>query len=472
MKQSASFPAVVQRLLFEDLFEKPVALGMGPEPQSANAGLLLYGALDRRLGLTERVAGCLREWRWAEEVRHARVDLVRQRVFGLLGGYADGNDAARLRDEPTFRLLLERALSDPEDALASQPTLSRFENGLTRGSLMRWGRCLVDFVLGQQRRRRKHVRRITLDLDPTDDLAHGQQHFSFFNTHYGGRCFLPLLAFATFHDRRNAEEPERYLLAALLRPGNAAATLGVFGLLERLVGALRKRFPEARVRVRLDGAYATPEVLGQLEELHVEYVVNLGKNSVLLGLAEPYLIEARLKATLSGRTEKVFGEFRYAAGTWAGRTRRVVLKAEVTVDPAAAEKGLRDNPRFVVTNLRSNPEHVYREDYCPRGSAEQRIEELKNELYLGRTSCTDFWANQARVLLAATAYVLAQELRTRAGGTAAGRWHLGTFRARLIKVAALARESTRRWVFQISRTAPDAVLLWRLAQRLGAVPSG
>jgi hypothetical protein len=472
MKQSAECCPDVQSLLFGDIFQKPVSLEMGPEPQSGNAGLLLYGALDRGTKLTERAAHSVREWRCAGKVQHQILELVRQRVYGLLAGYADGNDAAKLRHEPTFRLLLERALDDDKDALASQPTLSRFENGLARGSLMRWGWTLVRWVLEQRRRRGGKVRRVTLDLDPTDDAAHGQQQFSFFNGHYDHRCFLPLLAFATFHGKHNQEEPERHLLAGLLRPGNANAMLGAVSLLERLVRAVRESFPQAKVRVRLDGAYATPEMLEYLEEEHLEYVINLGKNSVLEAKAETYMLEARKRAVLSGQTERVFGEFEYTAGSWQGRARRVVLKAEVTVDPAAPGKGLRDNPRFVVTNLRSSPEHVYREVYCPRGSAEQGIEELKNGLYLGRTSCTDFLANQARVLLAVTAYILAQELRARAQGTAAERWQVGSLRTRLVKIAALVRESTRRWVFRVSRRAPDAVLLWMLARRLGAVPSG
>ena len=208
------------------------------------------------------------------------------------------------------------------------------------------------------------------------------------------------------------------------------------------------------------------------EEARVKYVINPGQNEVLLRLAEPYMIRARIKATLSGQTERVYGEFEYTAGSWEGRARRVLVKAQVTMDPKAPQKGLRDNPRFVVTNLRAGPEHMYREDYSPRGAAEQGIDELKNQLHLGQTSCTEFRANQARVLLAVTAYALAQGLRTRASGTAAQRWQVQTFRERLIKTAALVRESTRRWVFQISRRAPDAVLLWMLARRLGAVPSG
>lgn len=470
MPQSAKAEKTVQSFLWADLFDKSVAVQFSSERQTSSAGLLLPAAVDRRWGLTARIAAGLRDRRDPDLIQHTLEDLLRQRTFGLLGAFADANDAARLRDDPTFRLLLGRSLKDEEDALASQPTLSRFENALGIGSLMRWGLALADAVLERQRERRKRVRRITLDLDPTEDATHGQQHFSFFNTHYDTRCFLPLLAFATFHDEHNREEPERYLLTALLRRGNANATLGFAGVLRRLVRRCRTMFPEARIRVRLDGAYATPEVFTQLEEeLKVEYVVNMGKNEALKREAEPLLQQARRAATLSGQSERVFGECLYSAGTWNGVVRRAVIKAEVTIDPCAPEKGMKDNPRIVITNLKSQPEHVYREDYCPRGAMEKEINELKNDLYMDRTSCTDFNANQVRVLLAATAYVLIQELRTQARGTLVERWEVSHLRARLFKIAAIVSESTRRWVLKISRFAPDLEILSVLARRCHAV---
>jgi hypothetical protein len=472
MTQSAKVPEPVQSLLWEKLFDKPVAVEFTAERLTDNAGLLLPAAVDRKWGLTARLAAGLRDKRDPELITHTMLDLLRQRTYGLLGGFADANDAARLRKDPTFLALLGRSLGDEEELLASQPTFSRFENHLGLGSLMRWGQALADAVLERQRARRKKVRRITLDLDPTDDATHGQQCYTFFITHYGSWCYLPLLAFATFHDARNREEPERYLLTALLRRGNADATLGFAGVLRRLVRRIRALFPEARLRVRLDGAYATAEVFTLLEEeLRVEYVVNMGKNDVLKRLVEPLLQRARLAAKLSGQSERVFGEVPYSAGTWKGVRRRAVLKAEVTIDPRCPEKGLKDNPRIVITNLKSQPEHVYCEEYCPRGAMEKEINELKNDLFLDRTSCSDFKANQVRVLLAATAYVLIQELRTQAGDTAVARWEVSHLRARLFKCAAIVCESTRRWVLKLSQFAPDRELWTTLALRLHAAPS-
>ena len=185
---------------------------------SSDGGLVLLKAVDERLHLTEAVARCLTDPRQPGKVAHSVLDLVRQRVFGLTAGYLDGNDAARLADDPLHKLVLDREpLTGP--ALGSQPTLSRFENGISRRDLVRMGQGLARTVIAHHRRRlHGRARRITIDLDPTDDPTHGQQELTFFNGHYDTACYLPLVATLTFDD-----EPMQYLVGIVLRPGNAAA---------------------------------------------------------------------------------------------------------------------------------------------------------------------------------------------------------------------------------------------------------
>jgi hypothetical protein len=202
-------------LLFPDLFDRPLTAVFDVPNASSDGGAVLLKAADRRLGLIPRLAAALVDDRQPGKVRHALGDLLAQRLYGLALGYEDANDAARLADDPVHKLLLGR---DPiaGDALASQPTLSRFENGVRRGELLALGEALFEVVLDRHAKRRRKVRRITVDLDITDDATHGAQQLSFFNGFYGSWCYLPLLAYLTF-DR----EPEQYLCAAALRPGNA-----------------------------------------------------------------------------------------------------------------------------------------------------------------------------------------------------------------------------------------------------------
>jgi hypothetical protein len=208
--------------------------------------------------------------------------------------------------------------------LASQPTLSRFENALGPKALMRMGCALADTVVERHRRRlRGRVKRITVELDPTDDPTHGAQQLTFFNGHYDTWCYLPVAGFVQFD-----EEPEQYLFAYLLRPGNASAKLGAIGLLRRIVTRLREAFPKARIRVRLDGGFAGAEMFDFLEHERLEYVIAMAENSVLKTHAQPLMGWARQLSELSGATEHLYGECRYAAQTWS-RKRRVVIKAEV-----------------------------------------------------------------------------------------------------------------------------------------------
>ena len=248
-----------------------------------------------------------------------------------------------MADDPIHKLLLGR---NPVTGapLASQPTISRFENDPGRSALYRMARGLAASVIERHRRRLgRRVRRITLDLDPTDDLTHGAQQLSFFNGHYEGWCSLPLLAFLTFND-----EAEHYLCAAVLRPGNAADRRRGREPAETALKMLRAAFPQTPVLVRLDGGFATPEVFDFLEaEPGLDYTVAMARNAVLLRRAASAMATARAQSEASGRTEHVYTDTRYATRTWS-RDRRVVIKAEVV---RLEGRKPRDNPRFVVTNL-------------------------------------------------------------------------------------------------------------------------
>ena len=439
MRDTTTTPCV----LFPELFDRPLTAQFDLPNASSDGGAVLLKAADRRLGLIRRLAGALVEGRQSGKIRHGLEDLLGQRIYGLALGYEDVNDAARLADDPIHKLLLER---DPVRgaALASQPTLSRFENDVTRGELKAMSEALFAAVLERHRRRRRKVRRITVDLDITDDPTHGTQQLAFFNGFYDTWCYLPLLAFLTF-DR----EPEQYLCAAALRPGNVPTAAGAVTLLQRIVGPLQDRFPKARILVRLDAGFAAPEVFEFLDLVGLDYVVAMAKNAVLERQAELDLIVARVLSDATGHTEHVYADFAYAAGTW-DRARRVVCKAEVVRHEGRAP---RLNPRFVVTNLPGRPQRIYERVYCPRGEVENRIKELFDVAF-DRTSCSRFSANQLRVTLAAAAYVLLQELRLTSRGTAWARAQVATLRLELLKIGVQVVASVRRLVLHLPTAFP------------------
>jgi hypothetical protein len=322
---------------------------------------VLLQAANRSYGLIESMAACLPDRRQAGKVEHRLVELLRQRIHGLACGYPDANDAARLEAYPIHKLLVGRDPLSGRD-LASQPTLSRFENAAGPQALYRMGMELASRVIERHGKRLGgHARRVTIDLDPTDDATHGAQQLSFFNAHYENWCYLP----------------------------------------------------------RISG--------------------------------------------LTDATEHVYDETRYAARSWK-RERRVILKAEVVQQ---GDKAPKENPRFVVTNMKQSPQWIYEQVYCPRGEIENRIKELK-ALGVDRTSCTNFWANQLRVLMTAAAYVLMQEIRLAAGLTTMARAQVWTLRERLLKLGVRVVASVRRMVLHLPESFPFLGDFRQVALTLGA----
>ena len=437
---------------------KAVVAAFDMPQASSDGGAVLLKSLDTHLQLTKRLAACVVDERQPGKVQHQTLELLRQRVFGLACGYADCNDAARLADDAIHKLLVDRdPIAGP--ALASQPTLSRFENAVGWAQLRDMAHVLADTVIETQRRRLKgKATRITIDLDPTDDPTHGQQEFTLFNGHYDTWCYLPIVATLSFND-----EPEQFAVAAVLRPGNAPATRGARGILRRLLDKLRVAFPAATFRVRLDGGFAHPKLFKVLEQQQVEYVVAMASNSRLEKRARRLMGKARMLSKATGQTAHLYGETRYAARNWT-RKRRVIIKAEVVRHPGRDPK---NNPRFVVTNLTEDPETVY-QVYCGRGEVENRLKELHHGLEIDRTSCSRFLANQFRVLLTLAAYVLLQELRRRAAGTSVADAQVTTLRERLLKLAVWVERSVRRIVLHFPATFPWLPTWQRIARAVGA----
>jgi hypothetical protein len=451
-----------QSVLFSDLLGRPVSAKFDQQHASSDGGAILLQACDRRLGLTEALIGAIDDGRQSGKIRHAISDLVRQRLYAIGCGYPDANDASRLGGDPIQKLLCDRDPVKGEE-LASQPTLSRFENSVDRADLYRMGIALAETVIERHRRRLKRkAKRITIDLDPTDDPTHGAQQLTFFNGHYDTWCYLPVAGFLTFN-----EEPEQYLFAYVLRPGNVGASVGALGILSRLVPRLRAAFPRARLRVRLDGGFAAPQIFAFLEREGLEYVVAMGKNKVLERRAARLMGTARRLSRESGETEHLYKECRYAAGTWDQR-RRVIIKAEVVRHPGRKPK---NNPRFVVTNLTQSPRHLYEVIYCARANVENRIKELHHGLEIDRTSCTRFLANQLRGLLTAAAYVLYQELRLRAARTAFRSAQVSTLREHLMKLGAWVQSSVRRIVLHLPASYIHRNAWQIIARSLGAAPA-
>jgi len=450
--------STTQPVLFGTHFHRPVTVAFDQPDSSSDGGAVLLKAVDKNLSLTERLEKTIRDSRQPGKVIHRNLDLLRQRIYGIAAGYPDCNDADSLAKDPIHKLLLDRDPMDGQD-LGSQPTLSRFENSVTSKDLFAMAESLADIVVEHHACRLKNrARRITIDLDPTDDPTHGAQQLSFFNAHYHCFCYLPMIGTMQFNS-----ENEKYLFAAVLRPGNAHSSRGAIGILSRIIPRVRAAFPKARIRVRLDGGFGSPDILDYLDDEGVEYIVGYASNSVLVSKAKKVMGMMRALSLISNKTETIFSEFQYRARTWR-KPRRVVVKAEVVRFPG---RDPRDNARYVVTNIPFNPERVYG-IYRGRGDMENKIKELHHGLEIDRTSCTSFKANQFRLLLTSAAYLLMQEIRRLAAGTELQNAQVCTLRNRLLKLGALVKRSFRRLVIHLPLSCPW-VSAWRsIAAAVGA----
>ena len=427
------------RLSFPACRGRRVEAGFDGGWVTGNGGALLLGQADRRLGLTAAVARRLGDSRQRGKRRHGVAALLRQRVYGIALGYEDLNDHADLRHDPGLQTAAGR-----DRALASAPTLCRFENRAERGWAWAVHEVLVESFVASFARPPEEI---VLDIDATDDAVHGHQEGRFFHGYYDRYCFLPLYVFCGDH-----------LLVAWLRPADIDPAKHSLGILKLLVSRLRRAWPGVRIVVRADSGFCRWRLMRWCERHGVGYVLGLARNARLAALAQPGMALAEAGFAESGLKQRRFAELTYGARSW-DRERRVIARLEHGARGA--------NPRFVVTNLAGDGRALYERVYCARGEMENRIKEQQLQLFADRTSCHRWWPNQFRLLLASLAYTLLNAIR-RLGlaGTGMARAQCATIRLKLLKIGAVITRNTRRVRFHLSSACPEQDLFRLVAARL------
>jgi hypothetical protein len=420
---------------------------------SSNGGVVLLAAADRAIGLSQRLAQCFTDLRFADAVRHSVPDLLRQRIFGLALGHEDLIDHDALRDDPALAAVLDK----PGGRLAGKSTLNRMEHAGKIGSdrhhkldheVSAIERLFVDIFLDAHA---EPPSRIVLDLDATDDPIYGEQEGRHFHGYYNCYCYLPLYIFCG-----------RHLLAAKLRTSSVDAADGSVAEVARIVGQIRARWPETTIVIRADSGFCRDDLMTWCEANDVQYVLGLAGNSRLVVKLAPELRKARRRAVRTGQPARVFADFAYRTRkSWSAK-RRVIGKAEWTNGA--------DNPRFIVTNVHaaSGPARFLYEDvYCQRGEMENRLKECQGDLFADRTPAPTMRANQLRLWLSSFAYVLMCAVR-RIGlaGTKLQAATCGTIRLKLLKIGALVTISVRRVKLAFASACPDREIFALAVRRL------
>jgi len=419
--------------------KKKITAGFDGGQISSDGGVLLLAAADKRLGLIDRLAALIPDHRDPALITHTIADILRARVFAIACGYPDANDLDQLRLDPAFKLACGR-LPDSGDDLASQPTMSRWENAPDLRTLVRMEHAMLDLWCESHPR---PPRAITLDIDDTPDTVHGHQQLSLFNAFHDERCFMPIHVY---------DAASGHCLLTILRPGKTPDGAEVRGHLRRLVNRIRRHWPKTRITIRGDGHYGRWEAMAWCEQNNVRYVFGLAQNKAIDGLVEAQVNAVSLRWNLN-RADVVrdYAEVSYAAGSWS-TARRVVARIEATY------KGV--DTRYVVTNITERGRKwLYETLYCARGQAENLIKRHKGQLASDRTSCRSPLANQMRLVLHTAAYWLMRSIHQAVPvdqPLASG--DFCTIRLRLLKIAVRVRETATRIRLAFAANCPDAAL--------------
>jgi len=437
-------------VLFPPVGGKEVTADFDGGDITSDCGALLVARADDKIGLTRAMSDQIVDVRQSSKVRHTVGSLLRQRVVAIACGYEDANDFDTLSSDPAIKLACGRAPKSDGD-LGSQPTISRFENRVSKKDVAAMGYAIARRVVAELPAK---TRQVIVDIDAYEDPCHGQQEFEFFNGYYDSHCYVPLAVYVT------GQDGVQRLIGAILRSGKGGSA-GVASAIKVAVAAVRERFPAARIILRADSGFGNADVLWLCEKLNIYYALGLAGNERLQALSTRTQMQACWLYTF-GKEQwegiraggnmpdgpgicRVFAGFDYKAGTWR-HERRVIVKAEITSGEL--------NPRFIVTNMPISARKAYG-FYCGRGDIENRIKEFKLDLYAGRTSCHRFVANQFRLLLHVAASVLMTAIQEAARGTVLAKAQAGTIRLRLLKLGARVVETTRRVWLHMSSSFPN-----------------
>jgi len=373
-----------------------------------DAGLLAIAQLVEGLGILDDLAKRWPDPRCLEMVTHSGKELLAQQIYQYLAGYFDFNDANFTRHDPLFQALAGVS-PRPDRPLASGSTVARFHHAYTRREAekppeerevifeqrhaqIQRIRLLNEYLVELFAKTRPQAPPyVILDLDGSEDAAHGQQQLTFWNKHYDQNQYFPLFLF---------EGVTGFPLAAWLRPGNVHDSFGAMETLQEIVPLLRRHFPGLTIFVRGDGAFGGPEMLDYCDREGLLYALGYSNHEGLKPRTAWFLEQLKLYYRFYAEegVQRFDDITDYQASSWS-HPRRLVVKTEINF--------LGSNQRVVVTNLSGLAKQVYHGFYVQRGNVPERpIGEMKNGLGSDRLSSPRFLANFQKLLAHVLSYAI------------------------------------------------------------------
>ena len=321
---------------------------------SSDAGLLLIKEFVSKLDIDKLFSRSFKTNDSASFRYHTDKENLLQIIYMIIAGYFEDDASDELTNDPVFKAVLNK------DALASQPTVSRFFNRMDEDTLNQFltiGRILRKRVYSIQM-----PQAVILDLDSTLLDAYGKQEGRAFNFHYQSNGYHPLVCY----DGMTGD-----LIKIQLRDGTQYSCTGVVDFLQLILDEYLNDYPTIQILLRGDSGFATPDLYKQCEENGTSYVIRLKENGILREKAS-HLVDELDEITRNNKVDYavVYGEFMYKAGPWPYE-RRVVCKVE------KPENQMVYMYTFVVTNMDSSPKYLIK-FYCKRGRMENFIKESKS----------------------------------------------------------------------------------------------
>jgi len=414
---------------------------------SSEGELLLLRELDEKLGFSQEITECIKDRRNPDYITHKMSDLVTERVYMMIQGYEDCNDAKYLKSDPTFKALkalLNRTKSDED--LASQPTLCRLENRVDRHDIKKMIGYQIDRWLASYE---AVPDEIVLDIDSTDDPTHGKQQMTLFHGYYGQYMYHPLIVGC-----------DGYVIFSYLRPGTNHASRKVIPLLRFLLKKIRERFPNVRLKLRADAGFSIPRLIDFLEAENIQYAIGLITNKCLVRENEVFIQKAQMAFDQSNEKQRIFHSFEHKVESWPC-SRTVIAKAEVMSQGT--------NNQFLVSNILDTPDFIYDTFYTQRGQYENDIKELKAGVHADRLSCHRFIPNQFRLTFSTFAYQLMFYFKRVLKNTELESATIQTIRLTLFKVAVRVQQSVRRLWFNFTSSFVHQDLFQLIHQKILAI---
>jgi len=424
---------------------KPILVDFEGGALSSDAGILLLKEVEQQIGIIKSLSDIIEDQRDQRYVQHTTEELITQRVGQIASGYEDANDCNELRGDPIFKLLAGKNPETDND-LASQPTISRFENSISMKDIYR-----IAYAFGEKfiESYEKEPKVIILDFDDTEDKTYGNQQLALFNGYFNDTCYMPLHVYEGLSGK---------LVTTILKPGKRMTGKQALAIVKRIIKKLRDHWQNTVIVFRGDCHFSYPEVMEWIDgQDKVQFVSGLTSNAVLRKLAQSTIERAFRLYEHCQRKVVLFHSVRYQAKSW-NKYRRVIIKVEVSSEGKSV--------RFIVTDMeQAKAKALYQDIYCGRGNAELYIKDHKLYLKSDRTSCTRFEANQFRLFLHSAAYVLIHALKTNIlKNTQWANATIDTIRLRLFKIGARVRELKTRIKIELPTSYPQKETLRRSFQ--------